>query len=232
MPEGQWTCCDQVPAARTAQQGIALKGAVKVARRYPRTPLGLRRAHLQGKEQDMAVRKRTIVMRILRILQSVLHPQVLIHPFRMMHYYAYSHVLPRREMQLGRDVRLAPNVSLRNGARISLGDQVQVGEYSALWAGRTSGRIVVGARTTFGPGCFVTAADYGLAAGIRITDQEMMERDVVIGADCWIGTKAVITAGITLGDGCVIGAGSVVTRDVPAGAIAAGIPARVIRQRA
>jgi acetyltransferase-like isoleucine patch superfamily enzyme len=59
----------------------------------------------------------------------------------------------------------------------------------------------------------------------------MLERDVTIGADCWIGTKAVITAGVSLGDGCVIGAGAVVTHDIPAGAIAAGVPARVIRMR-
>lgn len=134
-------------------------------------------------------------------------------------------------MTLGRDVRLAPNTSFRNGARIELGEQVQLGEHTALWAGRSTSWVRVGARTTFGPGCFVTAADYGLAADKRITDQEMIERDVVIGADCWIGTKSVITAGVTLGDGCVIGAGSVVTKDVPAGAIAAGIPAKVIRMR-
>lgn len=169
--------------------------------------------------------------RVRRLLRSILHPQVLLHPFRLIHYYGYSHVLPRAEMVLGQKVRIAPTASFRNGSRIELGDLVQVGEYTALWAGKTSGRIVVGAGTTFGPGCFVTAADYGLAAGTPVTDQPMTERDIVIGRDCWIGTKAVITAGTTLGDGCVIGAGSVVTRDVPANAIAAGMPARVIRMR-
>jgi len=179
----------------------------------------------------VAIRNNSLGLRLRRALMSFLHPQVLLHPFRLIHYYGYAHVLPRREMTLGRDVRIAPNASFRNGARISLGDQVQLGERCALWAGRLTGWIRVGARTTFGPECYVTAADYGLASGRRITDQEMIERDVTIGADCWIGTKAVITAGVTLGDGCVIGAGAVVTRDVPAGAIAAGVPARVVRMR-
>ena len=179
----------------------------------------------------MAVMKNSVLTRLGRVLRSFAHPLVLFHPFRMLHYYGYSHALQRPLMTLGRRVRLAPNSSFRNGERIDLGDQVQIGEYSALWAGRSSSWIRVGARTTFGPGCFVTAADYGMAADMPITDQEMIERDVTIGADCWIGTKTVITAGVTLGNGCVIGAGSVVTRDVPAGAIAAGSPARVIRMR-
>jgi acetyltransferase-like isoleucine patch superfamily enzyme len=179
----------------------------------------------------MAVRDNSLLLRLRRLVVSVLHPQVLLHPFRMLHYYGYSHVLPRGQMHLGRDVRLAPNASLRNGARIELGDQVQVGEHAALWAGRSTAWIRIGARTTLGPGVFVSAADYGLEGSARITDQQMIERDVIIGADCWIGAKAVITAGVTLGEGCVIGAGAVVTRDVPAGAVAAGVPAKVIRQR-
>lgn len=177
------------------------------------------------------MKNNSLGVRLARLLRSILHPQVLLHPFRMFHYWGYSHVLPRRKIAMGRDVRIAPNTSFQNGERITLGDQVQLGAYTALWAGRTIGRIVIGDRTTFGPNCFVTAADYGLAAGKRITDQEMRERDVVIGADCWIGTKSVITAGVTLGDGCVVGAGSVVTKDIPAGAIAAGVPAKIIRMR-
>jgi len=179
----------------------------------------------------MAVKNRTPMQRIGRLIRSFLSPQVLIHPFRMLHYYGYSHALQRGRIEMGQDVRLAPNSSFRNGERIALADQVQIGEYCALWAGKDNAWIRVGNRTTFGPGCFVTAADYGLAAGQRITDQKMIEKDVVIGDDCWIGTKSVITAGVTLGAGCVVGAGSVVTRDVPAGAIVAGIPAKLFRQR-
>ena len=156
---------------------------------------------------------------------------MLIHPFRMLHYWGYAHVLPLREAKKGRDLRIAPNASFRNGMRITLGDQVQIGEQTALWAGRSSGRITVGARTTFGPRVLVTAADYGLAAGMRITDQAMVERDVVIGPDCWVGAGAVITAGVTIGTGAVIGANAVVTKDIPAGAVAGGVPARVLRMR-
>lgn len=184
-----------------------------------------------AKSATTAHRNRALPQRLWSLMRSFLHPKVLLHPVRMMHYWGYSHVMPRAEMQLGQRVRIAPNASFRNGANIRLEDEVQIGEYTALWGGRGGGTITVGARTTFGPNCFVTAADYGLAAGQPIVTQPMVERDVVIGADCWIGTKAVITAGVTLGEGCVIGAGSVVTKDIPAGAIAAGIPAKVLKYR-
>lgn len=180
----------------------------------------------------MAVPLRTPYSRFVRLLRSVADAAVLIHPFRLMHYYGYSHVSQRRKLNLGRDVRLAPNVSFSNAERIQLGHQVQIGARCTLWAGKSKSWIRVGDRTTFGPEVFVTAADYGLEAGRAITEQPMVERDIVIGTDCWIGARAMLTAGITIGSGAVIGAGSVVTRDIPPGAIAVGIPARVVRHRA
>lgn len=179
----------------------------------------------------MAVRERKPLERLKRAIGSCLDPAVLIHPFRLMHYYGYSHVAQRRRLTLGRDVRIAPNVSFANAERVALGDHVQIGARCSLWAGNTTSWIRIGDRTTFGPEVFATAANYGLAAGQRITDQEMVERDIIIGQDCWIGTRAILTAGITIGDGAVIGAGSVVTKDVPAGAIAAGVPAKIVRMR-
>ncbi|GIT93296.1 maltose O-acetyltransferase [Jannaschia sp. AI_61] len=179
----------------------------------------------------MAKASHSLVARLANVARSFLHPAVLLHTFRMLHYYGYSHALQRRLMTLGEGVRLAPNTSFRNGARIALGDGVQLGEYCAIWAGRSTSWVRVGAGTTFGPSCFITAADYGLDLDRPVTEQEMIERDITIGPECWIGTKAVITAGVTLGAGCVIGAGSVVTKDIPANAIAAGNPARVLKMR-
>ena len=54
---------------------------------------------------------------------------------------------------------------------------------------------------------------------------------VVIGNDCWIGFGVSIIAGVTIGDGAVILAHAVVTKDIPAYAIVAGIPAKVIKYR-
>ena len=53
---------------------------------------------------------------------------------------------------------------------------------------------------------------------------------VRIGSNCWFGVNCVVTSGVEIGERCVIGANSVVTKDLPRGVIAAGIPARVIRE--
>ncbi|MCL4136297.1 UNVERIFIED_CONTAM: hypothetical protein GTU68_032911 [Idotea baltica] len=54
---------------------------------------------------------------------------------------------------------------------------------------------------------------------------------VNIGNDVWIGERALISQGVNIGDGAVVGMGSIVTKDVPAYAVVAGTPAKVIRYR-
>lgn len=57
-----------------------------------------------------------------------------------------------------------------------------------------------------------------------------MTAPIVIGNHVWIGMRAVILKGVTIGDGAIIAAGSVVTHDVPAHALVAGNPARIIKE--
>ena len=60
--------------------------------------------------------------------------------------------------------------------------------------------------------------------------QQLYGKPIHIGKNVWIGSNATILQGVTIGDGAVIAAGAVVTKDVPANMIAAGVPAKVIRQ--
>ena len=53
---------------------------------------------------------------------------------------------------------------------------------------------------------------------------------VRIGSNCWFGVNCVVTGGVSIGERCVVGSNSVITRDLPAGVIAAGAPAKVLRE--
>lgn len=66
---------------------------------------------------------------------------------------------------------------------------------------------------------------------IPINDQPHETLGITIGDDVWIGANAVILDGVTIGSGAVIAAGAVVTKDIPDLAIAAGVPAKVVRRR-
>lgn len=52
---------------------------------------------------------------------------------------------------------------------------------------------------------------------------------VVIGKNVWVGSHSTILPGVTIGDGAVVAAGAVVTKDVPANAVVAGVPAKIIK---
>ncbi len=68
-------------------------------------------------------------------------------------------------------------------------------------------------------------------AGTEQPGEPWSKGDVTIGNDVWIGRGVKILGGVTIGDGAVIAAYSVVTKDIPPYAIAAGVPARVVRER-
>lgn len=83
---------------------------------------------------------------------------------------------------------------------------------------------------TIGQGCFLVDGVYVGSADHSRTDRAAATRTgpVTIGDHVFVGQRAIILGGVTIGDGATIGAASVVTRDVPAGAVVAGVPARLI----
>ncbi len=169
--------------------------------------------------------------RVLHAIGSLIDPRVYLHGLRILHFYGYAHVSQVRRLTRGADVSLAPNVSFRNAERITIGAGTHIGEYSTIWAGNSTGRITFGEKSLLAPRVTVTASNYGTVRGIPPMDQPKIEQDIVIGAGTWLGADVVVLAGVTIGDGAIVAAGAVVTRDIPADAIAGGIPATVIGWR-
>ena len=93
-------------------------------------------------------------------------------------------------------------------------------------------RVEIGAHCMFANHCFVTDADHAFDdPELPITWQGFRVRGPVrIGDNCWFGTNCVVTSGVTIGERTVVGANSVVTRDLPPGVIAAGAPAKVLKE--
>lgn len=88
--------------------------------------------------------------------------------------------------------------------------------------------ITVGDSTMMASGVYITDSDWhGIYDRL---DYIGASRPVSIGTNVWLGDSVIVCKGVTIGDNSIIGAGSVVTGDIPANVVAAGNPARVIRE--
>lgn len=172
-----------------------------------------------------------LVERIGKAVTSALDPRVYAHGVKLLHYFNYTHVSQKRLVTMGSEVRFAPNVSITNGERVTIGDRAAIGARCHLWAGNSSGRVIIGEEALFGPEVFLTASNYGTDPGTPPMYQPTVEADVVVGRGVWLGARVMVMAGVTVGDGAIVGAGSVVTKDLPPNCIAGGIPARVLGWR-
>jgi acetyltransferase-like isoleucine patch superfamily enzyme len=148
----------------------------------------------------------------------------------------------RSTLRIGRDMHLRSSVrsnplgpnhpcilsTRRAGASLIIGDSFQM----------TGGSIVcedtirIGHRVMVGCNSVIADTDFHPldSAQRQGSPLDGATAPVFIEDDVFIGMNSLVLKGVRLGKGCVIGAGSVVTQDVPPGAIAAGSPARVIRE--
>jgi acetyltransferase-like isoleucine patch superfamily enzyme len=91
--------------------------------------------------------------------------------------------------------------------------------------------IRIGEGSRIATGATLYAFDHGLAPDRPVRSQPVTSRGIVLGKDVWVGANAGVTDGVSIGDHAVVGMGAIVTHDVPAWAIVAGSPARVIGDR-
>lgn len=110
------------------------------------------------------------------------------------------------------------------GVNLHLGPQVYLNAGCVVL---DSAPVRIGARSMLGPGVHIYCAEHHHDPALRGQGIEIA-RPVTLGADVWIGGRAVIMAGVRIGDGAIVAAGAVVTRDVAAGAKVAGVPARLV----
>jgi acetyltransferase-like isoleucine patch superfamily enzyme len=136
-------------------------------------------------------------------------------------------------------VRLGDRVHLYRGTIIEVGTggSVIIGEGTHVQAGCNLkgflGSVRIGRNVQIAPHCGFSPYEHSFedrrapikSQGIRSAG------DVVLEDDVWLGLGVKVLEGVRIGQGAVIGAGAVVTKDIPAYAIAVGVPARVIRMR-
>lgn len=90
-------------------------------------------------------------------------------------------------------------------------------------------KVTFGDHVFIGPNCSFYTAGHPLDVEQRNRNLEY-SRPIHVGNNVWFGGNVTVVPGVNIGNDCVIAAGAVVTRDIPDGSLAAGVPARVIRQ--
>ncbi len=120
--------------------------------------------------------------------------------------YIAAHAYVTGELTTGTDCTLNPFVTVRGA--VTLGSGVRIGAHTSL-----------------------LGFNHSMAPDRPVFQQPHTSLGITIGDDVWIGSHVVVVDGVTVGDHCVIGAGAVVTKDLPAWTVAAGNPARPLRDR-
>jgi len=158
----------------------------------------------------------------------------------------------------GRRMALEGMLFLGRGVTIQIGRHAKVRFGRWVWIGHGTkircheGEVSIGDKTVLGQECTISAYQHVsigeqciLADRVMLIDfdhnvaeverpirvQGIYKRDTRVGSNVWIGHGAQILRGVTIGDNAIVGAGAVVTTDVPANAVVAGVPARILRMR-
>ena len=132
---------------------------------------------------------------------------------------------------VGRNVHICAQYNISSPQNISIGDHVWIGE---KFLAKAEGGISIGSGTILSRNIEIWTSNHNYDSDDLWTipyDKRFVLKAVTIGENVWIGSSVIILPGVSIGEGAVIGAGTVVSKNVPAYAVAAGNPVRVIKYR-
>jgi acetyltransferase-like isoleucine patch superfamily enzyme len=134
-------------------------------------------------------------------------------------------------LSFGRFVWIGDGTKIRcHEGKVEIGDKTVIGQDCTVSAYK---RVRIGAECVIADRAMFIDFDHGVVEVERsIRSQGIYMEEVLVGSNVWIGYGACILRGVRVGDNSIIGTNSVVTRDVPANAVVAGVPARILRMRA
>jgi maltose O-acetyltransferase len=127
---------------------------------------------------------------------------------------------------------LGDDAVIKPPLRVNYGENIHVGARTFVNFNLTAldvAPIRIGDDCQLGPNVQLLTPTHPVEPGPRRAKLEAAQ-PITIGDNVWLGGGVIVCPGVTIGDDSVIGAGAVVTRDIPAGVVAVGNPARVIRE--
>jgi acetyltransferase-like isoleucine patch superfamily enzyme len=126
----------------------------------------------------------------------------------------------------GADVSFQHPVWINQPEMVELGNRTSLGMFVHIWG---AGGVKIGERVMVGSHTAISTVTHDH----RVEDMfnSLVTAPIVLEDNVWVGTHAVILPGVTIGRGAVVAAGCVVTKDVPARAIVAGVPGRIVSHR-
>lgn len=139
------------------------------------------------------------------------------------------------QLSANSEMILKDKAQIGNGCHVILGDKAKlsIGETSFI---SVNSRITCLKEINIGDNCAISwdvqIMDTDIHNTVLNGKKNKETQSVKIGNDVWIGTRAVILKGVTIGDGAIIAAGSIVHKDVPAGCVVGGNPAKIIKENA
>ncbi|QHC60454.1 DapH/DapD/GlmU-related protein [Rathayibacter sp. VKM Ac-2760] len=139
-------------------------------------------------------------------------------------YVAESAAVDPERLVLGDRSYIAAGAYLTG--EVAIGADCSLNAYTVV-----RGDVVLGSAVRVGAHTSILGFNHSMEPGIEVFRQPLTSRGIRIGDDVWIGSHVVVLDGVTVGDHAVLAAGAVVTKDVAAGAVVGGNPARRLRWR-